>query len=278
MKRKICALLIGAFILSCGCSSTEETTKSSETSSTTTTEATTASSETTLEETVDTSGSGQFYNPASTTLYQAYYTLLYMVKEYQNFPEDYGRLDMGCDEDISESQFSVFDVDGDGTDELLLRWMCGGYDEHALYVFEYDTEEDKWNLELQTETDTYFYDNGISQEMYFDDEGYQYSVPPYRIYRYDEETDLYTLEGSVDSMDRQECERRGGPDTFPYDSDTDDDGIVLMIDHAGYDEGTFYQDADYQEFYEEIFGDSSSFEIEWYNLTQEDLEGEFTGR
>ena len=261
--------------MSSACSSKETTDTSKIESATASASSTSEKSGSTTEGETE---SEVFANPADTPLYQAYYTLLYMVKEYQFLPEDYGRLEIGCDEDISESEFSLYDVDGDGTDELLLCWRCGGFDENALYAFEYDTENDKWNLELQTETDTTFFDNGIVQERYYDDEGYQYSVPAYRIYRYDEESDLYSPEGSVDSMDRAECERRGGPDVFPYDQDLDDDGIVIMIDHDGYDEEALYQDEEYREFYNEIFGGASNYEIVWYHLTSEDLEGEFAGK
>lgn len=146
--RLMCAALALCLLAGCNASVEEETSSSS--SSTTTAATTTSEAESTTASTSAASTSSSavnFENIASSELYQAYYFMLFMVKEGHRLPDGFGDLEYdSCY--AEENQFVVCDVDSDGVDELVLVWRSCEPESRCAYVFEYETDTDEWNLEL----------------------------------------------------------------------------------------------------------------------------------
>lgn len=266
----MCATLALCMLAGCNASVEEETSSSSAISSAATTVVVTTVSETSSSS--SSSSSAGFTNVADSELYQAYYTLLYMVKEGHRLPDDFG--DLEYDECSSEeNQFGVCDVDSDGVDELVLVWRSCSPESQCAYVFEYETDTDEWNLELQTVASPEFYDNGICEVYYSDPSGFYSTYNPYLIYSYSAESDSYVSVGSVSALEETECEN-GGVD-FPSSYDTDSAGVVFTIDYEGYS-SDYYSLSEYLDFIGDLQGEY--LPCPCMDLTDTNLLNEFTGR
>ena len=268
----MCATLALGMLAGCNASVEEETSSSSTTSSaaSTTTVSVTTVSET--EASSSSSSSAGFTNVATSELYQAYYTLLYMVKEGHRLPDGFG--DLEYDECASdENQFVVFDVDSDGVDELVLEWCSCAPESQCTYVFEYETDTDEWNLELQTAGTAEFYDNGICEAYYIEPSGLYYNYSPYLIYSYSPETDTFVSCGSVSALEKIACDDQGVD--FPASYDTDSAGVVFTIDYEGYS-SDYYNLSEYLDFIGELQGEY--LPGPYMVLNDENLLDEFTGR
>ena len=273
MKRftKFTCLALALGMLS-GCNAAVESETSETSSSTSSTTAATTASETTVSETTITTSAAPFENIASTELYQAYYFMLYMVNEGHRLPDGFGELDYDeCS--LEENQFVVCDVDCDGVDEVVLEWMSCSLESRCTYVFEYETDTDEWNLELQTAGAPEFYDNGICEAYYTDPDGLYYDYSPYLIYSYSSETDTFESCGSVSSLEKTVCEEQGVD--FPGSYDTDSAGVVFIIDYEGYT-SDYYNLSEYLDFIGEIQGEY--LPGPYMVLNDENLESEFRDR
>lgn len=143
------------------------------------------------------------------------------------------------------NQFAIFDVDGDGKDELIIRYVntytAGMFG--AVYGFNENTG--KLNLQLFEFPAMSFYQNGVVEASWSHNQGLAGRFWPCTIYTYDGETDTYVMQASVDAWDREfhETDYDGNP--FPTDIDTSGDGIVFYIrpaDAEGIIEPVSYSD------------------------------------
>lgn len=136
---------------------------------------------------------------------------------------DGSALDYAGMELAAENDFALFDVDGDGQEELLLYWthacMAGmradifGYHNGTVYT------------ELTVFPASAFYSNGVVIEDWSHNQGLAGdSLWPYSIYLYDAEDDTYNMAGAVDAWDRELV-----TEDFPTGIDVDDDGIVYFL-------------------------------------------------
>ena len=271
--RLMCAALALCLLAGCNASVEEETSSSSFSTTTATTTTSEAESTTASTSAASTSSSAvNFENIASSELYQAYYFMLFMVKEGHRLPDGFGDLEYDACY-AEENQFVVCDVDGDGVDELVLEWCACEPEAQCTYVFEYETDTDEWNLELQTAGAAEFYDNGICEAYYIDPAGLYSSYSPYLIYSYSPETDTFESCGSVSALEKIACDEQGVD--FPTSYDTDSAGVVFTIDYEGYS-SDYYNLSEYLDFLGKLQGEY--LPTPYMPLIDENLESEFRDR
>ncbi|MCM1187535.1 MAG: hypothetical protein NC251_07800 [Lachnoclostridium sp.] len=138
-------------------------------------------------------------------------------------------------EGIKNSDFAIYDIDGDGLEELLLSFD-GGYMASMLeYIWGY--ENGSTHVELCEFPSMRYYNNGVIEVDWSHNQGLAGDFWPYSAYSYNSETDKYQEFASVDAWDKistgVEVNWKG--EAFPSSIDADGDGIVYYVLPADWD-------------------------------------------
>lgn len=129
----------------------------------------------------------------------------------------------------TDDEFAIFDVDGDGADELLIRYVSGPSAGMLGMVYGYDAQRDRIHVQLQEFPALNFYQNGAVEAGWSHNQGMAGRFWPCTYYQYDPDTDTYAAVASVDAWDREFFEFDFDGNPFPADVDTDGDNIVYYI-------------------------------------------------
>lgn len=131
--------------------------------------------------------------------------------------------------------FAVYDIDGDGREELLLCFEGSSMASTVEYIWGYENRST--HVELCEFPSMCYYNNGIIEVAWSHNQGLAGDFWPYSVYLYDSETDEYQSLGAVDAWDkiRTEAEMNSEGERFPDSIDADGDGIVYYILPADWD-------------------------------------------
>ena len=171
--------------------------------------------------------------------------------------------------------FLIYDLNHDGIDDLIIEYnpqsnglhsgTLGYHPDRVTYVFEYDPEEDSWELEFEGEGFGICPSNGSYGEELLCLGRFEDTHEIYDWYSLDESTHEFEYVGSVEEfkIDTYEGE-------FP--SEYADEGVAYIIDFPGYDGGycsyTYYD----LNFYDVEIGESLRYMIIRWELTPEGID------
>ena len=193
--------------------------------------------------------------------------------------------DMSGDEDFSDSSIATavsVAVSGSGNSSEVYQ----AYDDALMNIRGNHTLPDGRELDYLSgagivEDDQFaVYDDGmiLAEDLY--DQGYAVTITPYTVYTYNENTDSYIAAGAVDCWDRAATDGMDG-EVFPEECDTDDAGVVYMIDYAGYigySGGYCYSQSEYDGFVASLIGDKEELDIDYLNLSDANIDQATSGR
>ncbi len=173
-------------------------------------------------------------------------------------------------EDLTQNEFAVLDIDGDGHEELLLSYTTTCVAGMKLYVLSWDEETGETRIQL-TEFPNLLavYDNGVIQAGWSHNQGLGGRFWPYFLYTYDAATDSYIQVGAVDAWD-SDIPAEG----YPTDIDVSGTGIVYYLYEdmvSQYGEIDPVDESVYQEWLSSYLGDASPIEITYFPLTEENI-------
>lgn len=180
-----------------------------------------------------------------------------------------GRIEFFEPATIDGEQFAIFDVDGDGEEELLVTvsntYMAG----MRLAVYGYDAASDAVRLEIDGFPAVIFYP-GMIKMMASHNQGRAGDVLwPYSVLTYDAQTDSYQVSCFVDAWDRSISETDFERNPYPADIDTDNVGHVYLISDSS---GTrTLNRAAYEKWEAEMFAGKEDIFIPWQKLTAENI-------
>lgn len=275
----LCALLTAGAVLSVSCSADGSGTVfgASRTSSEETgTSVTEEGSEPSVDSSIATAVSVAVSGSGNTSeVYQAYYDALMNIKGNHTLPD--GReLDYLSEAGIVEDDlFAVYDIDGDGRDEMILKWITASASGTLMYIYEYNADADAWTMELNCYPSVTVYDDGMILSESQHGQGYAVTITPYTIYTYNMNTDSYVAAGAVDCWDRIVTDDAENGDEFPEEYDADGAGVVYMIDYAGYigySGGYCYSQGDYDDFCAGLTGDSLEVSIDFLSMSDSNID------
>lgn len=176
------------------------------------------------------------------------------------------------DEDLSKNRFAIFDVDGDGQEELVLEHasaaiMAGLNTEVSGYV------DGELVTELSEFPDLTFYGNGTVTAGWSHNQGMAGdNFWPYTLYRYNAAADTYVRVAMVDAWDKILRDKDGDGNPFPDDVDKDGDGMVYYIMTGGmYERKDPVDGADHQAWLDSYTGGALPMEIPYQALTAENV-------
>lgn len=198
----------------------------------------------------------------------AYGTILKNLLENHVFPDgssdgfetEYGKME--------ENQFAVYDVDGDGKDELILLYTTTIVAGERGLVFGWDEGAGELKTQLEEFPLLTFYDNGILTAGWSHNQGKGGSFWPYFLYEYDSETDQYSKVGSVDAWDESL-----GLEGYPKEIDTSGAGFVYYIsmgDTIIWDSPV--DETEYHAWLDKYIKDASELPISYLPLTEENIQ------
>ncbi len=175
--------------------------------------------------------------------------------------------------DMSDNKFAVYDVDNDGKDELIILYSTTVSAGMAGYIFAYDSEAGVLQTELQEFPSLTFYNNGIVKALWSHNQGRAGdNFWPYNLYQYNPDSDSYVLVGMVDAWDKNYPGADDQNNPFPSDIDKSGTGYVYYIMEDGQYDDTHPVDAsEYNEWINAYLGDASEIQIQYMDLTEENI-------
>ena len=139
-------------------------------------------------------------------------------------PDTYGQ---------ESTYFALYDVDGDGQEELLLNWTGASMADTVEYIWGYG--DNGTHVELCEFPALTCYDNGVIEAEWSHNQGPAGEFWPYFLYRYNAETDQYEICGGADAWDKSVAKTQEQGEVYPDDIDADQDGVVYYLLPADWD-------------------------------------------
>lgn len=158
---------------------------------------------------------------------QAYYDALEVIFETRICPDDF---ELGwcysSPDDYHNNDYAIYDVDCDGAEELIVRWMdfSASLASLCMRVYEYNPTTNEWILELSSQKDAHFYDDGTIVVDSIRNQSHGLMCP-YYLYHYDENSNSYPAAYMVWSWDLIHEYEEG----YPYNVDTENEGTVYYV-------------------------------------------------
>ncbi len=185
-----------------------------------------------------------------------------------------GGTEPGFDEsaDPSGNRFSIFDVDGDGRDELLLVYTTTFTAGQLAGVYEYDESAGALRAELTEYPLLTFFEGGVVRADWSHNQGLAGSFWPYTLYRYDAASDAYQTAGMVDAWEKAFAESDSAGNAFPDEIDASRAGIVYYIMENGvYETVSPVDQSAYDAWYARSLSGASPLDIPFSALTEENI-------
>ena len=167
--------------------------------------------------------------------------------------------------DIEKNRFAVYDIDGDGRDELLLEITQAPVEERFTAVYDIDSDGDL-RREVRYEAVLTFWTRGIVTASYPDAAEHEGDFIPYAAAQYDKEQDTYTEFAYVSAIDRDTLAAHDLLDEYPESADKSKTGRVYCI------RGDNPVDAaDYEAWYASWHNNIHELEVPFLELTDENI-------
>lgn len=204
--------------------------------------------------------------------YPAFREALATVHDKMYWPEMDGmEIELFEGGSIEDEKFAVYDVDGDGEDELLISVENTYTAGMCQIIYGYDTGTGGVRVEATMYPGVTYYP-GMAQEMAAHSQGYAGDkLWPYAVYRYDAQTDEYKWSCSVDGWDKTLSDYDSYREmAFPDDIDTLGEGYVyIVMDAAG--EEKMMNRTDYEAWESATFGNVQPLDIPWQKMTAQNI-------
>ena len=204
----------------------------------------------------------------------AYGAALMELLDHNILPDgtDYSNGYIGSIEDrerMAQNQFAVWDVDGDGREELILLYTTTLVAGERGFVFDWDEASGELRTQLEEFPLLTFYENGAVMAGWSHNQGKGGDFWPYFLYQYLPETDGYQQVGAVDAWDRAL-----GIEGYPDQVDRSGTGFVYYIYGdlaAEWDKVEPVDAAEYHAWLDPYLGEGEELALPYCPLTAENI-------
>lgn len=204
--------------------------------------------------------------------YQAFREALATVHDKMYWPEMDGvEIELFEGGSIEDEKFAVYDVDGDGEDELLISVENTYTAGMCQIVYGYDAETGGVRVELAGYPSMTYYPGMVRQQASHN-QGYAGDkLWPYAIYRYDAQADEYKWSCTADGWDKTLSDYDYSREmAFPDDIDTLGEGYVYIVSDSAGDK-KFMNRTDYEAWESAMFGSIQPLDIPWQKMTAQNI-------
>ena len=177
--------------------------------------------------------------------------------------------------EMEKNHFAIFDVDGDGDQELLYRNGDSTMAGMSTSIYSFDEISGKLYLELSGFVGMTFYDNGIIRVEASHNHGLSAREDfwPYALYQYDMGGDGYLMTGYVDAWSKDTFPEDFEGSPFPDGVDQDGDGMIYLVTFGGQEVAATQLDGpDYEKWLNAYIGGASELEVPWQAMTSENIQ------
>ena len=170
---------------------------------------------------------------------------------------------------MASNLFAIYDIDGDGEEELILCYTTTYTAGMTELIYGYDRADGTIREELCLYPLLTYYDNGMIEAGLSHNHGMAPDGDfwPYLVYQYDGQQDCYVQIASVDAWSKayREEDYEGNP--YPDETDADGDGMVYCITR-GEDETqeTILDGPEYQKWRASWLENAREIQIPYRNL------------
>ena len=171
--------------------------------------------------------------------------------------------------------FAVYDVDADGSDELIINYNFDIMAAKTTVIYDYNQDQDALRAEFSGFPKLAYYDN-LTIEMGWSHNqgraGNRDDFWPYTVYQYNHALDTYENMASVDAWDKELTETGPGGEDWPAELDNGE-GLVywIMQQNSNYDASDLVSGEEYRKWREMNFGRAHEVDIPFQPLTAENI-------
>lgn len=207
--------------------------------------------------------------PDLTAMYEAYQFGLQEIAFEHIYPDGTDTGFDGAFGYIEENQFALYDINGDGLEELIVQFVTAPVACNMETVYTYNEEENKLEAVLTVVPAATYYDNGIVKEPWAHGsglaaEGYW----PYNLYQRQSDGS-YKLIAEVNMWSREvdTVDYKGDP--YPEDIDAENAGTVFILAREGVTETV--SKSDYESWLQTVMGDAQAIQVPYQSLSEENI-------
>lgn len=208
--------------------------------------------------------------PDCSSMYAAYQFILQQIAFEHVYPDG---TDIGFDGVsgfIEDNRFAIFDINGDGTEELIVQFVTAPMAGNVETVYAYNAEENTADKILTVFPSVTYYTNGLVKEDWSHSSGLTgEDYWPYNLYRYQVDTNTYGLIAEVDmwskAVDTVDCKS----DPYPEDVDTEDAGTVFILTRNGQSETI--SRSNYEAWLSKILGNAQPVPVPYQSLNEDNI-------
>ena len=201
---------------------------------------------------------------------QAYWTVLTDIYHYQIFP---GGRELGYDGwPMSDNRFALGDIDGDGSEELIVVYSTTYTAGQAYIIYDYDASTGGVREQFIEYPGVVHFDNGILKVDASHNHTLSEKIWPYTLYKYNAESDSYDVIAQVEAWDKEIRDTDYEGNAFPDDVDADGDQTVYYIMETDeYAQRTPVDGKEYDQWYESYRNGAGTVTIPYLALTEENI-------
>jgi len=168
-------------------------------------------------------------------------------------------------------QFSIYDINSDGEEELLIKIPGIIYDIENQFIYKLNADHTGIEDLCTLSVDATYYDTGFIKEPVWNEKSLSNDFRPYDIKLWD--AGGFLDAGRVEAWEKLYMPNDFSGNPFPDNVDSDNNGIVYFISgELGIDYEHPVDDAEYKEYEKQFWGDETTLAVPWKNLTIENIE------
>lgn len=196
---------------------------------------------------------------------QAYAAALERMLRERVLPDGTDTSDMAWEyPDMEQNQFAVFDVNGDGEEELIVYYTTDMMAGNRGFICGWEKESGRINIQLEEYPRFTFYENGVVQVGWSHNQSAAgRDFWPYSLYCYNSVQEFYYYVGSVRAWGRDAL-----PTGYPEKTDTSGAGFVYYIG----DDMSPLDQSIYETWRYIYVRDSQEIQPEYLALTEENIQ------
>jgi hypothetical protein len=155
-------------------------------------------------------------------------------------------------------QFAIDDINGDGTEDLII------HDKLHRIVHVADTDKNEVGEIPGTVA---FYPDGTAARILTDTRKLTSSFVPFEVYKYNKDSNKYESVGKVDAWEKSVASKDAAGNPFPADTDTNGKGIVYYLDGSD----TPVNQTEYEAWRASLLPALKQMSLSYLPLTQENI-------